>query len=336
MNKKKILYWVLIGIFSLIFVVSACVVVDYMIKSHQSQNNWEDIQNDFWTTTAPVPTTTDLPTPGTTTSAPTATPTQPTKPTEPGVTETKPTSTEPTTTEPNGTDPLPTAPTTAPTEPTTVPTEPTTVPTEPTTTKPKTILSRFEKLYKANNDVVGYIFIEGTRINYPILHHPEEKDYYLKRDFYGNYDRHGCIYLRESCDMFEPTDVLTIYGHYMSDDTMFADIHEYLDKKFFNSHQTITMWDLYEQHTYQVVCLFKTSGTYGTGFPFHLFDDFANEEEYNEFINGVRDVASTGYTGKTIFDSGIETQYGDQFICLATCEYTINNGRLILVAKRID
>lgn len=323
MNKKKILYWVLIGVFSLIFVVSACVVVDYVIKSHESQGQWETIRGQFWATTAPTPPATTIPStpvtiPGTTATTPT---------------ESQPGCTEPSNTAPTGSDPLPTQPTTVPTDPS--PTEPTDPPV-PTTTEPKTILSRFEKIYKANNDVVGYIYIEGTNINYPILHHPEEKDYYLKRDFYGSYDRHGCIYLRENCDMFEPTDVLTIYGHYMSDDTMFADIHEYLDKKFFDSHQYITVWDLYEQHTYQVVCLFKTSGTYGTGFPFHLFDDFANEEEYNEFIHGVRDVAGTGYTGKTIFDSGIETQYGDQFICLATCEYTINNGRLILVAKRID
>ena len=121
---------------------------------------------------------------------------------------------------------------------------------------------------------------------------------------------------------------MTIYGHAMADGTMFGRLNRYKTKQFFDAHPYVKIWDLYEEHTYQVVCIFKTSGTYGEGFPYHLFDDFENEAEYEEFINGVRKLA--------IQDSGIETQYGDKFICLSTCEYTTANGRLVLVAKRIS
>lgn len=213
-------------------------------------------------------------------------------------------------------------------------------------TQTQAAMSRFASLLKQNKDVVGYIRIVDDEkstnkwnkylVDYPILHRPEDKDYYLKRNLDGKYDERGSIYLRESCDIFAPTDVMTIYGHAMADGQMFGRLNRYLNKTFFNEHPYIQWMDLYEEHTYQVVCVFKTSGTYGVGFPYHLFDDFTDEAEYLEFINGVRNVKATGYEGTTIFDSGIETQYGDQFICLSTCEYTINNGRLVLVAKRIS
>lgn len=315
---KKALYWVLIGVFALIFVISAFIVVDYLLEAHQENQDWNDIQNMFTPGDGTLNTRPSAPV-GTTTL-----PVQTTQPTRPTLPNTTTIPSVPGTSLPGTTDPVVTLPPTQPTvPPTTMPTVP------PTTTQGELVmLPEFNTIYALNNDVVGYIIIEGTNINYPILYHPEERDYYLHRDFYGDYSRSGCIYLREACDIFEPTDVLTIYGHNMASGAMFADIHKYRTKSFFNSHQYINVWTLYEKHVYQVVCLFKTSGTYGVGFPFHLFDDFVNEEEYLEFINGVRDLA--------IYDTGIETQYGDKFICLSTCEYTIDNGRLVLVAKRIS
>ena len=185
-----------------------------------------------------------------------------------------------------------------------------------------------EAMYNLNNDVVGYIYVEDTNINYPVLHHPSEKDYYLYRDLYGNEDRHGSVYVREACDVFKPSDNVTIYGHNMADGTMFAHLHRYKREDFFNSHSIIYFDTLYERHAYQVVCVFRTSGTYGVGFPFHLYDNFKDEAEFKEFISTARDLA--------IFDSGISVEYGDKFICLSTCEdWPIKNGRLVVLAVRI-
>jgi sortase B len=163
------------------------------------------------------------------------------------------------------------------------------------------------------------------------------KDYYLYRDFYGNEDRHGSVYVREACDVFGPSDNVTIYGHNMADGTMFANIHKFKDKTFFDSHPEIYFDTLYERHTYQVVCLFRTSGSYGVGFPYHLYDNFKDEAEFKEFINGVRGKKfANDPEYDLIFDSGISVKYGDKFICLSTCEeWPITNGRLVLVAVRI-
>lgn len=196
-------------------------------------------------------------------------------------------------------------------------------------TTPSGMLKELEALYKINNDVVGYIYVPGTNINYPVLQRSNDKDYYLYRDMMGKSDNHGSIYVREACDVFEPSDNVTIYGHNMGDGTMFAHVHKYRDKDFFKEHPVIYFDTLYERHTYQVLCIFRTSGTYGVGYPYHTFDDFSSESEFKSFVKNIRKLA--------MHDSGISVSYGDKFICLSTCEeWPIENGRLVLVAVRID
>lgn len=191
------------------------------------------------------------------------------------------------------------------------------------------MLPEMESLYALNSDVVGYIYIEGTNINHPVLQRKKDKDYYLYRDIMGSRDQNGSIYVREECDVFEPSDNVTIYGHNMANGGMFANIHKFKSRTFFREHSLIFFDTLYERHTYQIVCLFRTSGDYGVGFPFHMYDDFKDEAEFNEFISTVR--------GLAIRDSGISVHYGDKFICLSTCEdYPIENGRLVILAVRIS
>jgi sortase B len=287
LNKK--LYWALIALFSVIFLVSAIFVGDYLIDSYRYKQQLDDLQNMH------------------------------TQPTRPSVTLLQPTTGTMGTT--NGIT-LPTLPTF------TDPFNSVTKPENTEETAPNGMLMDMYELYQLNNDVVGFIYIKDTNINNPVLQRKSKKDYYLYRDFYGNEDRHGSVYVREVCDVFGPSDNVTIYGHNMADGTMFANLHKYKDKDFFNAHPVVYFDTLYERHTYQVVCIFRTSGTYGEGFPYHRYDDFKDEAEYNAFIKGVRKLA--------IFDSGISVNYGDKFICLSTCEeWPIKNGRLVLLAVRI-
>ena len=299
---KKKLYWALVIFFSLIFLISAVYVIDYAVDSYRNKQQLGDLQI-----------------------------TQPTRPTITLLPPTTGTIPDPTYTEP----PLPTW-TTGPTWPT-VPGGPTGGrPTDPT--GPSGMLLDLEALYNRNNDVVGYIYIPDTNVNNPVLQRPSQRDYYLYRDFYGQDNRHGSIYVREACDVFGPSDNVTLYGHNMADGSMFANIHKFKDETFFNDHPLIYFDTLYERHVYQVVCIFRTSGTYGVGFPYHLYDDFKDEAEFKEFINGVRGKkVPNGAELDVINDSGISVQYGDKFICLSTCEeWPITNGRLVLVAVRIS
>lgn len=212
----------------------------------------------------------------------------------------------------------------APTEPAaTDPTENT----EPEEELPPQILPEYAQLYEMNNDMVGWITIEGTKIDYPVMQRKEEKDYYLYRDFYGEDNKHGCIYVREKCDVFAPSDNVVIYGHRMKDGTMFRSLLQYDNRSFYNNHTTIIFNTLYERHTYEIVAVFKTTAT-KKGFQFHMFDDAASEKEFNDFVAKCKELS--------LYDTGVDAVYGDKLITLATCEYSQNEGRLVVVAKRIN
>ena len=109
---------------------------------------------------------------------------------------------------------------------------------------------------------------------------------------------------------------------------MFAGLDHYKKKNFWEEHKTFTFDTLYEHHTYEIFAVFKTSGSYGEGFSFHLFVDAENEAEYNEFVSTVK--------GLAFYDTGITPVYGEKLICLTTCEYTLSNGRFIVVARRVN
>lgn len=189
------------------------------------------------------------------------------------------------------------------------------------------ILPEYAQLYAINNDLVGWITIEDTVIDYPVMQRREEKDYYLYRDFYGAENIHGCIYVREQCDVFAPSDNVVIYGHRMKDGTMFRQLLEYEDQSFYEEHSTITFNTLYERHTYQIIAVFKTTMDY-RGFAFHHFNDAIDEEQFNDYVEKCMELA--------LYDTGESAVYGDQLITLATCEYSEYAGRMVIVAKRIS
>ena len=199
------------------------------------------------------------------------------------------------------------------------------VPTEPT--EPR-MLAEYAAVYEQNPDLVGWIQIDGTDLDYPVMHTPDRVDYYLKRDFFGQQSDWGCIYIREQCDMFEPSDNITVYGHTMRDGSMFACLHDYLDKETWEYNPLIFFDTLYEYHCYKIFAVFTTTASVGEGFTYHQMVDAESEADFNEFIATCKDLA--------VYDTGITPVYGDKVICLSTCEYTQENGRLVVAAVRIS
>lgn len=217
---------------------------------------------------------------------------------------------------------------TDPTEPSPPPTDPDTGETIATEPTEPSILPEYQPIYELNNDMVGWITVPDTKINYPVMQTPDTKDYYLKRTFDRVWSDWGAIYAREVCDINRPSDNITLYGHHMKDGSMFAGLDKFKQESFWRDHQTFTFDTLYERHTYQIFAVFKTTASAGKGFPYHLFSDAASEEEFNEFVNTVKSMA--------FYETGITAEYGDKLLTLSTCEYTQTNGRFVVVAKRIS
>ena len=186
-------------------------------------------------------------------------------------------------------------------------------------------------VYALNNAVGGWVYITGTMIDYPVLQRKDSIDYYIDKNIYHHKDDRGSIYVEEHCDVFEPSDVVVLHGHHMRDGTMFNNICSYKYSGFFKEHPYVYFDTLYERRTYQVVLVFRTNGepheTYPY-FPFHTYDDFKNEAEFNYFMSSIRKLA--------VQQSTVEVNYGDKLLCLSTCDYTpYPNGRMVLVAKLI-
>lgn len=291
-KTQQKLYIAAIVIFSVILCCSLCVLGWYMWQSEQAKSSYEGLED----------------------IVNAARPTAPSVSTQP--------STEPT--EPSGSEPVQI---TEPTE-STEPTSPWVTVIDPDTGEERQILPEYADIYLMNTDLVGWISIEGTSINYPVTQTPDHPDYYLRRDFYKQYSTAGCIYVKEEADVFKPSDNVTIYGHRMSDGSMFYPLTGYTQESFWQEHQYIQFDTLTERHTYQIAFVFKTTATLNQGFPYHRFVDAYNENAFNAFV------LECGWN--QFYDTGVEVVYGDKLITLSTCEYSQPNGRLVVVAKRIS
>lgn len=220
--------------------------------------------------------------------------------------------------------------TTEPTDPSIGDVEPSTAPAQTAPSEPTepVMFPEYEVVYNKNKDMVGWIEIPGTTISYPVVHTPDRPNYYLRKNFYGDYATCGTLYVREDCDVFRPSDNVTIYGHNMSNGTMFADLHLYEKQDFWQNNRYIHFDTLYEYHTYEIFAAFVSSAKLDEGaFPYHLFDDAASEEEFNKFVSNCKELS--------LYDTEITPEFGDKLITLSTCDKSIEQGRFVVVARRV-
>lgn len=200
--------------------------------------------------------------------------------------------------------------------------------TEPTEPVPVEV-SAYEKyaaVYEQNNDFVGWLYIEGTNINYPVMQTPEEPNYYLKRAFDRSYSDYGVPYVQENCAL-GISDNIVIYGHNMSNGSMFADLCRYEKKSFWQEHPIIHFDTLSGYGEYEIVTVFKTVAYSQEGFKYYHFVDAENESDFDVFLAQCRELE--------LYDTGITAEFGDKLITLSTCEYSRKNGRMVIVAKLI-
>ena len=126
---------------------------------------------------------------------------------------------------------------------------------------------------------------------------------------------------------------------------MFGRLFNYRNYSFWEKNQYFTFDTLYERHTYQIFAVFITSGTQydndgnPVGYPYHRLNDFTSAAAFDQFIADIKGAAFTGadpYVGQCLFETGITPKYGDKLVCLSTCEYTLNDGRLVIMGVRVD
>jgi sortase B len=205
-------------------------------------------------------------------------------------------------------------------------TEPVVVDTQPT--EPQ-LLPFFEEKLTQNPDIAGWVKIEGTKLDYPMMYTPNEEDKYLHLDFDGNWSVGGLPYLEEGCSLSPESDNLIIYGHNMANGTMFHTLMSYDQKHFWEAHPNIRFSTLYEERTYEIIAAFydRVYYKYEDCFKFYQFIDAEDEAHFQEAIDYFKKTA--------LYDTGVTAEYGDKLITLVTCAYHVDNGRFVVVAKDV-
>lgn len=200
--------------------------------------------------------------------------------------------------------------------------------TEITEQKTERIL-QLEELKKENEDIVGWIEINDTNIDYPVLQ-TTDNDFYMKHNYKKESSKDGSIFLDKSYNWDIPSSNLLLYGHNNKNGTMFQDLMNYKEEDFYNNHKTIRFTTLNEDSTYEVMSVFYSRVYYKSEqnvFRYYYFVNSENETDYNEFVENCKK--------SSIYDTGVTANYGDQLLTLSTCEYSQEDGRFVVVCKKV-
>ena len=165
--------------------------------------------------------------------------------------------------------------------------------------------------------------------DYPVMQDHTGGEYYLKHNFEGKDDNKGKPIVSADASIDPMDQNIVIFGHNVSDGSQFGDLDAYLDKKFYKNHPVITFDTIYETGQYQIVAVEKTNVKEKdeSGFRYYWFRNYKNRKEFQNLLDFVEE--------HRVYDTGEHLIYGDTTIMLSNCEYTVNNGRLVVIAKRI-
>jgi sortase B len=187
-----------------------------------------------------------------------------------------------------------------------------------------TAQDQYGALFDQNPDMIGWLKIDGTTIDYPVMQTPDRPDYYLNHDFERQYSNYGVPYAAEGCLLDPQSDNITIFGHHMKSGKMFGALEGYKNADFWRGHPIIQFDTRAGFGAYEVIAAFKVNPT---GFAYNAFIDAADEAEFDRFVSRCKALS--------FYDTGVTAEYGDKLVALSTCEYSAKDSRLVIVARKI-
>jgi sortase B len=189
------------------------------------------------------------------------------------------------------------------------------------------VLNRFKELYAENPDLGGWVRIEGTVIDYPVMFTPDDPQKYLHLSFKGESSARGVPFIGEGCEILSRSDNIVIYGHHMKSGDMFAAIVYYDEIEFWREHPYVEFSTLYEAAEYEVFAVIKTDVYKARELRCYTFINADNEEDFNDYLARIQ--------AASLYDTGIDVAYGDEMVTLSTCGYHTSNGRFLVIAKKV-
>lgn len=208
--------------------------------------------------------------------------------------------------------------------------------------RPPVMLPEYEALYLQNEDFRGWLRIEDTVIDYPVMQCTEDENFYLSHDFFGKENKNGCLILdndshagvgrkeQEYKNGSRPSTNLIIHGHTMKSGQMFGGLKKYQDPSYGLSHPVISFDSLYEKREYALLAVFYSQVYYQSEdvFKYYTFFQADTQEAFDDWYHNIKELS--------LYDTGVTAEWGDEFITLSCCAYHVEDGRFVVVGKRID
>ncbi len=195
-------------------------------------------------------------------------------------------------------------------------------------TEPPEVLDEYKNLLIANKKLIGWVKIDDTNIDYPVMQ-TSDNEFYQDHNVNREPDKNGAIFMDKDCDVLKPSTNYILYGHHMRSGQMFGKLDLYEDEEYYKDHPYIQFDTIYEKGTYQVMYVFR-SRVYKEEdivFKYYQFIDAASEQE---FYSNMEEMAKM-----SLYDTGVTAQYGDRLLTLSTCDYQEKDGRFVVVAKKV-
>ena len=201
------------------------------------------------------------------------------------------------------------------------------IPKENTDGSPPVNAERFSEFTKRNPDFAGWLRIDETSIDYPVMRDPEEADFYLHHDFEKKESKSGIPYLAKDCT--PDSDSLLIYAHNMKNGTMFSGLINYSEEAYYQEHPVIEFDTLQGNGTYAILAVFREKVHFQDEqdvFRYYNYCGDLTEIEFNTYVETIKEIS--------LYNTGRTAVYGQQLLALSTCSYHTENGRFVVVAVK--
>ena len=205
---------------------------------------------------------------------------------------------------------------------------------EDTTVGTDQIMNKYRDLYNDNNDFCGWITIPNTNVN-GAVYQTLNNSYYIDHNGQKKKSIYGAYFADYKCNIAASgsSQNITLYGHHMRDQTMFAQIRKYKDISFYKENPTLTFDTLYTSSTYKVFAAFITNADpaddNGYFFDFAV-QGFINQEDFLAWIEQVR--------RRSLINTAVDIVEGDDILTLSTCTYELGSSkdmRFVVMARKV-
>lgn len=186
-----------------------------------------------------------------------------------------------------------------------------------------TIRPQFHDLLAVNKRIVGWISVDNTKLNNPILH-ADNNEFYLNHNFKDRESRAGSVFMDYRNDTLDISRNTILYGHAMKDGTMFGSLKNYLNQDYADAHRTIYLDTLYEGYDIEVFAAYETTIDF-----YYIETEFKTDEEFLQFIGEVQK--------RSTIDMNVDIGPDDKIITLSTCKDSVisDDHRFVVQGKLV-